>query len=230
MTRRTAHPALPLALPIALLALLSLAVPVAAKEGMAAELDAPVSRDAEPGSTVEVGFDVYVEEPSGRFPVQGSPLFIRLVPPDRGGSREARAREMPSGSGHYVASVVVPRGGIDRVEIGLRGESCDATGCRRSDMLVALVGDVLVAGSVPGAVAGAPSAAATAGTVTATAQPASLGGPAASTPLTSPDSGPGALPFLGGGAVILALAAIAVFAVRRRSAKIKHVEGGPFPI
>lgn len=229
MTRRTVHPALPIALSIALLALLSLAAPVAAKEGMAAELDAPISRDAEPGSTVEVGFDVYVEEPTGRFPVQGSPLFIRFVPPDGGTALEARARETPPGSGHYVASVAVPRGGIGRVEIGLQGEGCDATGCRRSDMLVALVGDVLVAGSVPGAVVGAPPAAATA-PVTATARPASPDEPAVATPLPSPDPGPGALPFLVGGAAILALAAIAVVVARRRAARIEHVEGGPSPI
>jgi hypothetical protein len=221
------------ALPIALLALLSLAAPVAAKEGMAAQLDAPISLDAQPGSTIEVGFDVYIEEPTGRLPVQGSPLFIRLVPPDGDEPLEARARETPPGSGHYVASVVVPTGGIGAVEIGLQGHGCDANGCRRMDMLVALVGDALVAGTVPGAITGAASAAATGVTAEASARPAAASGrpvsEPAGTPLASPDQGPGAVPFLVGGAVVLAVAAIAVVA-RRRATRIERVEGGSAPI
>jgi MYXO-CTERM domain-containing protein len=51
----------------------------------------------------------------------------------------------------------------------------------------------------------------------------------AGTPLASPDQGPGASPFLVGGAVVLAVAAIAVVA-RRRATRIERVEGGSAPI
>jgi hypothetical protein len=138
MTRRSSLTALA----SSLVALALLAFPVAAKEGGTAMLDTAIPRDAEPGSTIDVGWVAYVNDPAGRQPITGSPVFIRLVPLT-GDSTEASGRETTARSGHYTASIVVPAGGIARVESGLRGESCDESGCKRSDWMFAIVGTAL---------------------------------------------------------------------------------------
>jgi hypothetical protein len=189
MTRRSLLPSLSLVL----LALIALAGPVAAKDGMEARLDTPLSVDAEPGSTIEVGVEVSVPGPSARFVV---------LPPGGGESTEARAHETPAGSGHYVAAVEVPAGGIDAIEVGIPGEQCDASGCRRSDVLAVVVGDVFAGGvapAVPVATAPAPDPA----TATSAAQPT--------------DAGVDPRPFVVAGVAILALAAITGWMVRRRA-------------
>jgi hypothetical protein len=198
MTRRSLLPSLSLVL----LALIALAGPVAAKDGMEARLDTPLSVDAEPGSTIEVGVEVSVPGPSARFVVQGTPIFVRLLPPGGGESTEARAHETPAGSGQYVAAVEVPAGGIDAIEVGIPGEQCDASGCRRSDVLAVVVGDVFAGGvapAVPVATAPAPDPA----TATSAAQPT--------------DAGVDPRPFVVAGVAILALAAITGWMVRRRA-------------
>lgn len=133
---------------LSLLALAAVATgPVLAKEGAEAQLDAPLSLATPSGTTIEVGWSVFIVEPSGRHPVEGSPVFIRLVPPGGGEPAEVLGRERPAGSGHYVASIVVPAGGIAKVIVGLRGEMCDASGCTRSDILFPLNDDALVRGA-----------------------------------------------------------------------------------
>lgn len=132
---------------LALLAVLALAaVPAMAKEGFEAQLDAPLSLDTSPGTTIEVGFRVARIDASGSHPMVGSPVVVRLVPPGGGQPVEASGAERPSGSGHYIASITVPEGGIAEVVVGLRSESCDAAGCQRSDVLFPLTDDALVLG------------------------------------------------------------------------------------
>ena len=63
-----------------------------------------------------------------RQPIYGSSVFIRLVSVDRTSSTEVRGTESPTGSGHYVASIEVPAGGIGEVVVGLVGEACTASG------------------------------------------------------------------------------------------------------
>jgi len=140
---------------LALVASLALALPALAKEGAEAMLDTPISRDAEPGSTIDAGWSVFSISGGQRDPIMGSPIYIRLVSVDGSTSTEAMGTETPPGSGHYSASIVVPAGGIGEVIVGLVGEACDADGCQRSDMIFPLTDDALVTG--PAAIAPATS-------------------------------------------------------------------------
>ena len=146
MSRRTTT----LCAVIGLVAALSLAVPVLAKEGAEARLDTALPRDAEPGSTIDVGWSVFMIEGDTTHPVYGSPVYIRLVGPDGTSTTEVMGKEAPAGSGHYTASIQVPAGGIGQVIVGMVGEACiDGAGCRRSDMIFPLTDDPLVTGAAP---------------------------------------------------------------------------------
>jgi hypothetical protein len=132
------------------------ALPVFAKEGAIAKLDTAIHRDAEPGSTIDVGWSVFMVTPSGEEPVYGSPIYIKLVAPD-GSSTEAGGTEKPAGSGHYTASIVVPKGGIQDVVVAMVGTACtNGGGCQRADYVFPLTDDVLVSGA-PAPVAAATS-------------------------------------------------------------------------
>jgi hypothetical protein len=65
-------------------------------------------------------------------------VFIRLTSVDGSEEFEASGTERPSGSGHYVATITLPLGGVGLVEIGLRGESCVDGECTRSDVMFVL--------------------------------------------------------------------------------------------
>lgn len=139
-----------LGLLLSLVATGALAVtPALAKEGAEARLDTPVPRDAEPGTTVDVGWSVFSVRGVERQPMIGSPIYVRLVSRDRTTSTEVMGTEAPSGSGHYEASIEVPAGGIGEVVVGLVGEACDANGCRRSDMPIEIIGPTLAFDSAP---------------------------------------------------------------------------------
>lgn len=139
---------------LALTALLTLATtPTLAKMEAEARLDAAIPRDAEPGSTIKVGWSVFSVYDGSELPLYGSPVFIRLISPDRRSVSEVMGSESPGGSGHYTASIVVPTGGIGEVIVGLLGESCDGNGCQRSDIIFPLTDDPLVDGAAPPPVA-----------------------------------------------------------------------------
>ena len=143
---------------VGLVTALSLAVPVLAKEGAEAKLDTALPRDAEPGSTVKVGWSVFSIDGDETRPIYGSPVYIRLVGPDGTSATEVMGTEVPRGSGHYTASIQVPEGGIGEVIVGMVGESCvDGGVCQRSDLLFPLTDDPLVSGAAP--VGGPPVAA-----------------------------------------------------------------------
>jgi len=119
--------------------LLSVAGIAAAKEGAVATLDAPIPPGADPGSEVEVAWSAgWPDVAGGLDPIIGSPVFIRLTSADGSQKVEASGTERSSGSGHYVATITVPRGGVGLVEIGLRGESCVNGECFRSDLMFKL--------------------------------------------------------------------------------------------
>jgi hypothetical protein len=123
------------------------ALPVLAKEGAIAKLDTAIHRDAEPGSTIDVGWSVFMVTSTGEEPVYGSPIYIKLVAPD-GSSTEAGGTERPAGSGHYTAPIVVPQGGIQDVIVAMVGTACyDGGGCQRADYVFPLTDDVLVSGA-----------------------------------------------------------------------------------
>jgi hypothetical protein len=106
-----------------------------AKEGAIALLDAPIPPGTEPGTEIEVGWSAgWPDGAGGLDPIIGSPVFIRLTSVDGLEQVEASGTERPAGSGHYVATITVPRGGVGLVEIGLRGESCVNGECIRSDI------------------------------------------------------------------------------------------------
>ena len=150
---------------VGLVAAVSLALPVLAKEGAEATLDTALPRDAEPGSMVEVGWSVFSIDGDQSNPISGSPIYIRLVGPDGTSATEVMGTEVPRGSGHYTASIQVPDGGIGRVIVGMVGESCYEGGaCQRSDMIFPLTDDPLVTGTGPVA-APAPAAPSTATSV-----------------------------------------------------------------
>ena len=105
----------------ALIALV-LATSAAAKEGVTARLTTDVPLDAAPGDTFRMAWTLQL--PDGQ-PFSALPVFVRLHGAD-GASTTAIADEEAGGgygSGEYVAQVTVPRGGIERIQIGLRGSS-----------------------------------------------------------------------------------------------------------
>jgi hypothetical protein len=126
-----------------------LALPVFAKDGAEAKLDTTLSRDAQPGSTIDVGWSVASIEDGQSIPITGLPVFVRLVGPGAASVTEVRGTETPPGSGHYTASIQVPDGGIANVFVGMRGESCTAAACGRADMIFPLTDDPLVTGLAP---------------------------------------------------------------------------------
>jgi hypothetical protein len=111
-----------------------------AKEGAVARMDTPIPPDAEPGSTIEVGWTAWVMEGDEESPIIGSPLVLTIMDAAGGEAVEEVGTERPSGSGHYVAKLVIPAGGVGEVTLGLRGRSCDAAGtCERKDLPIVFV-------------------------------------------------------------------------------------------
>lgn len=93
-----------------------LASPVAvAKEGIRARLIAPIPRDAAEGAKLDVAWTLRTVDDG---PLGASGFFVRLT--GRPGSEPHEADAVDAG-GRYLASVVVPPGGIEKVQIGLRG-------------------------------------------------------------------------------------------------------------
>jgi hypothetical protein len=131
------------------LLLLSVAGTAAAKGDAMAALDAPISPDADPGTELEVGWRAWMPDGASEWPFTGSPVFIRLTSPDGSSSSEAFGRENPEGSGHYLATIQVPSGGVGRIEVGLFGESCVNGACTRSDILFKLPDEQRVPAAAP---------------------------------------------------------------------------------
>jgi hypothetical protein len=142
---------------LAAMAALAVALPASAKEGAEAKLDTALPRDAQPGSTIDVGWSVFAIEGDQTVPITGSPVYVRLVGPRAASVTEVMGKEVPAGSGHYTAAIQVPDGGIDKVFVAMRGESCTSAGCQRSYMIFPLIDDPLVAGPAPVAPSTAPA-------------------------------------------------------------------------
>lgn len=101
---------IPLAAVLALLA-----VPAAAKEGVRAKLDAPVRLDAAAGKTVRVAWRL-IDAEGHAFGAGG--IYLRV---SRCGRAPFTARATARGRGHYVARFTMPRGGIRKLVVGLKG-------------------------------------------------------------------------------------------------------------
>jgi hypothetical protein len=88
---------------------------VAAKEGIRARLVSPIPRDAPDGAKLDVAWTLRTADGG---PLGASGFFVRLT--GRHGSEPQEADAVGSGS-TFFASVAVPPGGIEQVQIGLRG-------------------------------------------------------------------------------------------------------------
>ena len=114
---------------VALVATLSSAALALAKGegGGLVALDAPIPRDAEPGSTLTVTFTVTVPDENGH-PVafSGSPMVLKLQGPD-GTTTEAMGAEHGT-PGTYTALIRVPASGIESAVFGVRGTSTTSDG------------------------------------------------------------------------------------------------------
>jgi hypothetical protein len=219
-------------------ALLVAAAPVAAKEGIQAELTTTIPRDATPGSTLLVEWDAFMPSPERRDPIMGSPVFIRLLPAGAGKATEARGFEKPSGSGHYAAQIVVPSSGIGGVQVGLTGEMCTAnSGCVRDDIYLLLVGEIMSTSADPAAakvVKGAVVAsAAPAPAATAAPAAAATAAPPVTTPVTpaATSSASGFEPGWIAATAVVILAVIGLLAaarlIRRRGAPPSSLSSDP---
>jgi hypothetical protein len=92
-----------------------LAVPAGAKEGVRAKLDEPVRLDTAPGETITVAW--HLVDQQGR-PFGASGIYLRVSRCGRGPlTVPATQRSL----GGYSARVRVPKGGIRKLLVGLRG-------------------------------------------------------------------------------------------------------------
>jgi hypothetical protein len=130
--------------PAVAIALVLAASPTAlGKEGMQARLDAPIARDAPGGTVLLVGMTVTVADGSVMRSVDGSPIYLRLFGP-RGASTWELGRQDGTGRGHYTMRIVVPDGGVSRVEVGIHGTS---------DLAIEVIGQPVMAGGITGVTA-----------------------------------------------------------------------------
>jgi hypothetical protein len=196
---------------------LAAAVPVFAKEGMEARLDAPIARDTPPGTELLVGMTVTYAEGSEVHPVEGSPIYLRLTGP--GGDSSVNLGRQGK-SGHYTMRITVPAGGIASVEVGIRGTS---------DLAITVVGEPLMAGGITPLTAQAAPAITPAPTFAAPAG-VQAGGPA-DEPATAPavpETGPVA--GLTGLAVLVVVTMVAVTGLvvaARKGRGVRNLGSGP---
>jgi hypothetical protein len=107
------RPTLLLSVLIAAVALL--AIPAAAKDGVRAELDEPVRLGTPPGETIKVAWRL-VDNEGRRFGASG--IYLRV---SRCGRAPLTVPATERAGGGYSARIKVPRGGIRKLRVGLRG-------------------------------------------------------------------------------------------------------------
>ncbi len=127
----------PLSVALVVILLLAAPLPALAKGDMQARLDAPIARDTPAGSVLLVGMTVTVPDGTTPRPVEGTPVYLRLFGPGDAASTWDLGRE--TAPGHYVVRLVVPDGGVARIEIGIHGTS---------DLPIGVVGDAVVPGGI----------------------------------------------------------------------------------
>jgi hypothetical protein len=108
-----------------------------AKEGGVARLAVPLPADAEPGSTITVWWSIetYTNETGQIGPFSSPGAYIKLI-----GLDESEAVGRETKPGHYVAEVVVPKGGIRAAEFGVASISTVNGQTERSTMLFGFQG------------------------------------------------------------------------------------------
>jgi hypothetical protein len=93
----------------------SLAAPAPAKDGVRATLDKPVRLDARAGEIVRVAW--HLSDGHGR-PFGASGIYLRV---SRCGAGPMRVRARERGHGRYSVRFKVPKGGIRKLMVGLKG-------------------------------------------------------------------------------------------------------------
>lgn len=112
------------------------ALPAAAKEGVEATLETNVPLDAEPGTRLQVEWSLtYLDDNGKRQPFGAGDVFVRLHSASGAAAKEGFDSRGAHPRGRYAATVVVPEGGIGKVEIGLRGWATGPSRTRRADVL-----------------------------------------------------------------------------------------------
>ena len=100
-------------------AALAAAVPASAKGGVTATLTTRIPAHAAAGSRIHIAWTLGYRDRRGRWhPFDGGGIFVRVT--SAAGARATRA-SAHGRNGHYVAVVRVPKGGIGKVQIGIRG-------------------------------------------------------------------------------------------------------------
>lgn len=131
---------------------LFVALPAAGKDGVTATLKTKVPLDAPAGERIEVAWTLgYADDDGKRRPFGASGIFLRLKSAAGAGAVTEYAR---GDLGDYSATVVVPKGGIGDLEIGLVGWQSGVNGTRRADAIFPITNDPL-----PGTARGSPATA-----------------------------------------------------------------------
>jgi hypothetical protein len=104
------------------------------KEGVRATLTTPVPLDASPGTTLHVGWKLANRDGT---PFGGGDVFVRL----RSATGFQAQTAYTSGGGTFAADVVVPKGGIGDVQIGIRGWSSGPDGTHEAPKFFPITND-----------------------------------------------------------------------------------------
>jgi hypothetical protein len=115
------------------------ALPAAGKGRVAATLLTKIPLDAPAGTRLEVAWRLTYFENGRRRAFGAGDVFIRL----RSAAGRSTADEFANGDGVYRATLVVPKGGIEDVQIGLQGWTNGPGGTRESDLLFPITNDPL---------------------------------------------------------------------------------------
>ena len=115
------------------------ALPAAGKGRVAATLLTKIPLDAPAGTRLEVAWRLTYFENGRRRAFGAGDVFIRL----RSAAGRSTADEFANGDGVYRATLVVPKGGIEDVQIGLQGWTNGPGGTRQSDLLFPITNDPL---------------------------------------------------------------------------------------
>jgi hypothetical protein len=126
------------ALGVAAVALVT-ALPAAGKEGVEATLLTRIPLDAPAGTRLAVAWRLTYLDHGRRRPFGAGGVFVRLTSAAGAGAETGFA----SGDGDYRATVVVPKGGIGDVQIGLQGWTSGPGGERESNLLFPITNDPL---------------------------------------------------------------------------------------
>jgi hypothetical protein len=121
------------------LAALAAAPGALAKGDVTATIERPTACDAAPGTSVTIAFALTTATDHGTEPFGAGGVFVRLRRADGRSPLIRRARS--DRRGHYTARVRVPRGGIRRIDVGLKGEVRAGGRVRPANHLFTVVGD-----------------------------------------------------------------------------------------